>query len=103
MREMLVVCAIVLCSCAYVPEKAASIEDYCASAALESNRYVGAKDAGISRSELKAQIGFALGGVYPAREIRAMHAVVDMVYDGMPRAEIERTCIVRRTNNTWFI
>lgn len=92
-----------LAACAFQPQKAASIEDYCSSVAQEAAWYEVQRAVGVSRSELKAQVDFRLGPIYPIREILAMHMVIDWVYDGYATiGTIEGSCVVQRTDGTWF-
>lgn len=91
-----------LAACAFQPQKAASIDDYCSSVAKEAAWYAVQRDAGVSRVDLKAQVGFNLGPLYPLREIRAMHKVIDWVYDGYTSVVVETGCVAQRTDDTWF-
>lgn len=98
-----VLCCVVLAACAFQPQKAGSIDDYCSSVAKEAVWYEVQKEAGVLRRDLKAQIGFSLGPIYPLREIKAMHKVIDWVYDGYATIDtIQGTCVVQRTAGTWF-
>lgn len=95
--------AVLLAACAFQPQKAASIDDYCSSVAREAAWYEAQKAAGVSRGDLKAHVGFNLGPIYPIREIKAMHKVIDWVYDGyVTSATIEGACVVERHAGTWF-
>lgn len=90
-------------ACAFQPQQAASIEDYCSSVAKEAAWYEAQRGAGVSRIDLKAHVGFNLGPLYPIQEIRAMHKVIDWVYDGTVSVEtIKGTCVVQRVAGTWF-
>lgn len=96
-------CCAALAACAFQPQQAGSIADYCSSVAKEAVWYEVQKEAGVQRIDLKAQIGFRLGPIYPIREIRAMHKVIDWIYDGYVTIDtIEGTCVVQRTDGTWF-
>ena len=102
MRNVIVLTAAVLAACSFQPQQAASIEDYCSSVAREAAWYEVQRAAGVQRSDLKAQVGFKLGPMYPIREILAMHKVIDWVYDGYHVLTIENGCVVQRTDGTWF-
>lgn len=103
MRLITVLICAALAACAFQPQQAASIEDYCSSVAKEAAWYEVQQAAGVSRSELKAQVGFKLGPIYPIREILAMHKVIDWVYDGYTPFVVETGCVAQRTEGTWFV
>lgn len=97
------ICLAALTACAFQPQQAASIEDYCSSVAKEAAWYEVQKTAGVSRVDLKAQVGFTLGPIYPIREILAMHKVIDWVYEGYTPVVVETGCVAQRTDGTWFL
>lgn len=104
---------LILTSCAtYQPmEQATSIEDYCKAVYAECRRFQKGKDQGADRMD----VAFYIAGIVNQekrmcpekvdkmdREFDRMKWAADQIFLGRTPLDIERECIVRRNDGTWF-
>jgi len=102
-KILLIISLLSLSACATGPEKATSTEDYCSAVSTEADRYLAAKNDGMTMDDQKFLILRNYSKQYPVREIHAMLKVLGWVYNGVTPADIKTRCIEQRQTETWFL
>ena len=92
-------------------DKSTSIEDYCRGVYAESRRYQEGRKQGADRTAVAFYIATLVTNEHKARpekreqterEFTRMKWAADQIFLGRTPLDIERECITRRNDGTWF-